>query len=288
MSSLAFVVPPGTTIDLAAHDPAFTGDYTRRRDVEDQLRKDTDRIAGYQTLLYAQKTQSVLVILQSIDTAGKDSLIKHVMTALNPQGTIVTSFKAPSLDELGHGFLWRSMKAVPARGEFAIHNRSHYEEVLAVRVHREFLALQGLPPSARGKDIWRQRFTEINDFERYLVRNGTVVLKFFLHLSRGEQKRRLLERIDTPEKNWKFALGDIDERRYWREYQQAFEAMLTATSTRHAPWHIVPADHKWFTRTVVARTLVRRLKAMKLAYPALTKQHAADLATSKRLLTTES
>jgi PPK2 family polyphosphate:nucleotide phosphotransferase len=219
-----------------------------------------------------------------MDTAGKDGTIRHVMSGVDPQGTQVHSFKAPSAEELEHDFLWRSMKALPERGHIGIFNRSYYEEVLVVRVHPQILDSQRLPPGAKGKRIWKHRFEEINYFEKYLVRNGIVVLKFFLNLSKGEQKRRLLARINTPEKNWKYSLADTKERGYWDDYMNAFEDALYHTSTEHAPWYIIPADNKWFTRTVVADVIVKKLKSLKLSYPVVSAEQRQHLLDAKKLL----
>jgi len=262
-----FIVPPGKKIRLKNYDPGFTGHYKDKDEASAKLRKDVERLAKYQNVLYAQNTYALLVILQAMDTAGKDGTIRHVMSGVNPQGTQVHSFKAPSGEELDHDFLWRSMKALPERGGIGIFNRSYYEEVLVVRVHPENLDLQRLPPGAKGKGIWKRRFDEINYFEKYLVKNGIPVLKFFLNLSKGEQKRRLLARINTPEKNWKFSLADAKERAHWDEYMNAFEETFNHTSTEWAPWHIIPADNKWFTRTVVADVIVAKLKSTEIELP---------------------
>jgi len=282
-----FIVPHGTKIHLKDHDPGFTGSYKNKEDASKKLTKDVERLAKYQKLLYAQNTFALLVILQAMDTAGKDGTIRHVMSGVNPQGTQVHSFKEPSAEELNHDFLWRSMKAMPERGEIGIFNRSYYEEVLVVRVHQEILDLQRLPPEAKGKSIWKHRFDEINDFEKYLVRNGIVVLKFFLNLSKEEQKRRLLARINTPEKNWKFSLADVKERDSWDDYMNAFEDTFNHTSTECAPWYIVPADNKWFTRTVVADVIIEKLKSLKLSYPVLSNEHQQQLLKAKELLGSE-
>jgi PPK2 family polyphosphate:nucleotide phosphotransferase len=282
-----FTVPPGTKIRLKDYDPGFTGAYKTKEEASTKLRKDVKRLAKYQDVLYAQKTYALLVMLQAMDTAGKDGTIRHVMSGVNPQGTQVHSFKTPSAEELDHDFLWRSMKAMPERGGIGIFNRSYYEEVLVVRVHHEILDLQSLPPGAKGKGIWKHRFDEINYFEKYLVRNGIVVLKFFLNLSKGEQKRRLLARINTPEKNWKFSLTDAKERAHWDEYMDAFEDTFNHTSTEWAPWYIIPADNKWFTRTVVADVIIEKLKALKLSYPAVSAQHRQHLLEAKELLENE-
>jgi PPK2 family polyphosphate:nucleotide phosphotransferase len=282
-----FVVPPGKQIRLKDYDPGFTSHYENKDEASAKLRKDIRRLAKYQDVLYANKTYALLVMLQAMDTAGKDGTIRHVMSGVNPQGTQVHSFKTPSAEELDHDFLWRSMKALPERGGIGIFNRSYYEEVLVVRVHPEILALQRLPPGAKGKNIWEHRFNAINHFEKYLVRNGIVVLKFFLNLSKAEQKRRLLARINTPEKNWKFSLTDARERGYWDDYMNAFEDTFNHTSTEHAPWYIIPADNKWFTRTVVADVIVERLKSLKLSYPAVSEEHRQHLIDAKELLENE-
>ena len=282
-----FIVPPGKKISLKDYDPGFTSHYKDKDEASVKLRKDVKRLAKYQDILYAQNTYAVLVMLQAMDTAGKDGVIRHVMSGVNPQGTQVHSFKAPSAEELDHDFLWRNMKALPERGGIGIFNRSYYEEVLVVRVHPEILNAQKLPPEAKGKNIWKHRFEEINSFEKYLVRNGIVVLKFFLNLSKDEQKRRLLARINKPEKNWKFSIADAKERAHWDDYMNAFEDTLNHTSTEHAPWYIIPADNKWFTRTVVADVIVEKLKSLKLSYPAVSDEHMRHLLEAKELLENE-
>ena len=282
-----FIAPPGKKIRLKDYDPGFSGAYKTEEEASAKLQNDVKRLAKYQEVLYAQGTRALLVILQAMDTAGKDGTIRHVMSGVNPQGTQVHSFKAPSAEELDHDFLWRSVQALPGRGWIGIFNRSYYEEVLVARVHPEILDLQKLPPEARKKGIWKQRFDEINNLEKYLVRNGIVVLKFFLNLSKGEQKRRLLARIDTPEKNWKFSPTDASERSYWDEYMAAFEDTFTHTSTAWAPWYIIPADNKWFTHVVVADVIIETLKALKLSYPAVSKGDRRHLLEAKELLENE-
>ena len=283
-----FIVQPGKKILLKNYDPGFTSHYKDKDEASVKLKKDVKRLAKYQDILYANNTYAVLVMLQAMDTAGKDGVIRHVMSGVNPQGTQVHSFKSPSAEELNHDFLWRNMKALPERGGIGIFNRSYYEEVLVVRVHPELLKAQKLPTKAAGKDIWKNRFDEINNFEKYLVRNGIIVLKFFLNLSKEEQKRRLLNRINRPEKNWKFSLSDTRERAYWNDYMNAFEDTLNHTSTEHAPWYIIPADNKWFTRTVVADVIVEKLKSLKLSYPTVTQEHRKHLLEAKKLLENES
>jgi len=282
-----FIVPPGTKIRLKDFDPGFTGAFKTKEEASTKLRKDIERLAEFQNVLYAQNTHALLVVLQAMDAAGKDGTIRHVMSGVNPQGTEVHSFKSPSAEELNHDFLWRSMKALPARGGIGIFNRSYYEEVLIVRVHPEFLDLQRLPPGVKGKNIWKHRFDAINDFEKYLVRNGIVVLKFFLNLSKEEQKRRFLARIDTPEKNWKFSLADARERARWDDYMAAFEDAFNHTSTEWAPWYIIPADNKWFTHVVVADVIIETLRSLKLNYPVAGKEQRQQLRKAKKVLENE-
>ena len=284
MNRSRLVVPPGARVRLKDYDPAATGEFRGKEDARQKLEKDIERLARYQDVLYAQGTHAVLIILQAMDAAGKDGAIKHVMSGVNPQGCEVVSFKVPSAEELRHTYLWRYHKAVPGRGRIGIFNRSYYEEVLVVRVHPELLARQALPNGEPGKKFWERRFLEINDFERHLVHNGVVVLKFFLNVSKDEQRRRLLERIDAPEKNWKFAPGDLSERSRWEEYMGAYEEVFRHTSTAWAPWHIIPADHKWFTRTAVAGLIVETLRRLKLRYPGLGRDQRSALAKARRLL----
>jgi len=281
-----FIVPPGKKIRLKDYDPDFTDGYKDKEEASQKLRNDIERLAKYQEVLYAQNTYALLVVLQAMDTAGKDGTIRHVMSGVNPQGTQVHSFKAPSGEELDHDYLWRSSKALPERGNIGIFNRSYYEEVLVVRVHPELLELQRLPPEAK-KGIWKHRFEEINNFEKYLARNGIVVLKFFLNISKEEQKRRLLARIDTPEKNWKFSFTDPIERTFWDQYMDCYEDAFNHTSTEHAPWHIIPADNKWFTRAAVADVIVEKLKSLKLRYPVLSKEQRRHLLEARALLENE-
>ncbi len=261
-------VPPGSTVRLARdHDPAWTGG-VRRAEAGDLLRQEVELLADYQERLAAQSTVGLLVVLQGLDASGKDGTIKHVMSGLNPQGVEVRSFKQPSQEELAHDFLWRHQVALPERGRIGIFNRSHYEEVLVVRVHPELLAAEHLPAAARTDGIWAGRFRDINRWERYLVANGVNVVKIMLNISWQEQGERFLKRIERPQKNWKFSPGDVRERGYWQEYQQAFDDVLSATSTRWAPWYVVPADHKWFGRLATAAIVVSTLRAINPAYPA--------------------
>jgi PPK2 family polyphosphate:nucleotide phosphotransferase len=279
-----FRVKPGTTVKLRRHDPAHTGPFRKRKDAQQRLEKGVERLFELQELLYAQDRWSVLIVFQAIDAAGKDSAIKHVMSGLNPQGTQVYSFKVPSSEELDHDFMWRTMKALPERGRIGVFNRSYYEEVLVVRVHPEILEHQRLPQTLVTKQIWQERFEDINAIERYLSRNGTVIRKFFLHVSKDEQRKRFLERLNDPGKNWKFSLADLAERDRWSDYMRAYEEALSATSTRHAPWYVVPADNKWFTRLVIADIIVDTLEGLNLKYPALTPQQKRELAEARRRL----
>jgi len=235
-------------------------------------------------MLYAQDTWSLLLIFQAMDAAGKDGAIKHVMSGVNPQGCQVFSFKAPTSEDLDHDYMWRCMKCLPERGRIGIFNRSYYEETLVVRVHQEFLQKQKLPPELITKDIWKERFQDIRSIERYLSRNGVVVRKFFLNVSNKEQKKRFLERIEEPEKNWKFSANDAKEREYWDDYMEAYEDMICNTATKHAPWYVVPADNKWFTRVIVAGAVIEALDSLDLKYPEVSKEKLKELAAAKRAL----
>jgi len=254
---------------LSDHDPAECCGLTlEKSDAKIMLAEGIERLSALQQKLYADGRWSVLIVLQAMDAAGKDSLIKHVMSGINPQGVDVHSFKQPSAEELQHDFLWRCTQRLPAQGRIGIFNRSHYEEVLTVRVHPEFLASQKLPDT--GKDIWQQRFKDIRGFERHLARNGTLVLKFFLNVSRNEQRKRFLDRIEEPAKRWKFSMGDIAERKLWPKYMSAYEDLIRETSQAEAPWFVVPADNKWFTRIVVAGAIVDAMERLKLEFPKVT------------------
>jgi PPK2 family polyphosphate:nucleotide phosphotransferase len=282
-----FIVPPNKKIKLKNYDTKYTGNYKKREDAESDLREDVERLAKLQDMLYAQNIYSLLIIFQAMDAAGKDGAIKHVMSGVNPQGCQVFSFKTPSHEELDHDYLWRSMKALPERGRIGLFNRSYYEEVLVVRVHPELLKFQQLPPKSKDKTIWKNRFKEINNFERYLAQNGIHVLKFFLNVSKDEQKKRFLDRINKPEKNWKFSINDAKERGHWKEYMTAYEDMFNNTSTEWSPWHIIPADNKWFTRAAVADLIVSKLKSLKLHYPKVSEAHKEELLKAKALLESE-
>jgi PPK2 family polyphosphate:nucleotide phosphotransferase len=254
---------------------------------QDDLKEFVKELSDLQDKLYAQDRWSLLLIFQAMDAAGKDSAIKHVFSGVNPQGCHVTSFKAPSHEELDHDYLWRCFRALPERGRIGIFNRSYYEEVLVVRVHDELLRAQKLPPALVTPRIWDERFEDIRDLERYLTRNGTVVRKFFLHVSRDEQRKRFLARLDEPEKNWKFAVGDVRERSHWNEYMRAYERMIRHTATRYAPWFVVPADNKWFTRLVVSAVIVDALSALRLHYPRVSRSRRRELAVARARLLRE-
>ncbi|MGG6239548.1 polyphosphate kinase 2 family protein [Nodosilinea sp. AN01ver1] len=280
------VVKPGTHVKLQNFNPGFTGDFNKD-EAKALLRQGVQDLARYQDVLYAQNTYALLLIFQAMDAAGKDSTIKHVMSGINPQGCQVFSFKQPSAEELDHDYLWRSFKALPERGNIGIFNRSYYEEVLVVRVHPELLAQQQIPKSVKSDRIWQQRFDDINNFEKYLTNNGIVVMKFFLNVSKAEQKKRFLKRINRPDKNWKFSLSDVRERAYWDDYRAAYEDVFTHTSTDWAPWHVIPADHKWFTRLVVANLISKKLQSLNLAYPELEENHMDRLREAKVMLESE-
>jgi len=280
-----FRVKPGSKVVLSRDfDPAFKAGVRKKKEGVELLKEGTRLLTEYQARLAAQNTWGVLVVLQALDAAGKDGLIRHVMSGVNPQGVRVNSFKVPSAEELGHDYLWRYSKRLPARGEIGIFNRSHYEEVVVVRVHPENLERQNLPASARHAHVWKRRFREINDWERYLTDNGIRVVKLFLNLSREEQRTRFLRRIDLPDHNWKFSSADIAEREHWDEYQEAFSAVLTHTSTEWAPWHVIPADRKWFARIGGAAVIVNALMEIDPRFPAVSKaQHDALREIKERL-----
>ena len=284
-----FRVTNGRGFRLKDIDPNDTLDLTEEAKprAQEALALGVDVLAELQDKLYAQDRWSVLLIFQAMDAAGKDGAIKHVMSGVNPQGCQVTSFKAPTSEELDHDYMWRCMKNLPERGRIGIFNRSYYEEVLVVKVHPEYLGAQKLPPSLVGKHVWDERYEDIRNFERYLARNGTVVRKFFLHVSREEQKKRFLERIDEPEKNWKFSAADVKERGHWNAYMDAYEAMIRETATPECPWYVVPADNKWFTRIVVAAAIVDALASLGLHYPKVDREKLSQLAVAKKSLLSE-
>ena len=270
---------------LSKHDPAECGGLTiDKAEAKAMLAEGVERLTDLQQRLYANDRWSVLIVLQAMDAAGKDGLIKHVMSGLNPQGVSVASFKQPSQEELDHDFLWRVAQRLPERGRIGIFNRSHYEEVLVVRVHPELMQRQKLPPELNGKNIWKHRFDDIRAFEQHLARNGTLILKFFLNVSRDEQRKRFLERIEEPDKRWKFSMGDVTERKLWPKYMQAYEDMIRETSRDYAPWYVVPADNKWFTRIVVAAAIVEAIENLKLDYPKIEGKALKELQAARRAL----
>ena len=263
----SYRVDDGKHLRLKDFDPADTGHWRSVEHAQEDLQKDIARMADLQAKLYAQDCWSLLLIFQAMDAAGKDGTIKHVLSGVNPEGCQVYSFKVPSEAELQHDFLWRTTRNLPERGHIGIFNRSYYEEVLVVRVHPKALENEKLPASLVTKDIWEERFEDIRCFERHMARNGTVIRKFFLHLSKKEQKRRFLARLDEPGKNWKFSAADVHEREYWDDYQKAYEDMICHTATKHAPWYVIPADNKWFTHLAVSAAIVETLEELNLAYP---------------------
>jgi PPK2 family polyphosphate:nucleotide phosphotransferase len=282
-----FRINKGKDFRLKDVDPDDTLDFTKEADKprsKEALAMGVTALAELQDKLYAQDKWAVLLVFQAMDAAGKDGAIKHVMSGVNPQGCQVNSFKSPSAEELDHDYLWRCMKNLPNRGHIGIFNRSYYEEVLVVRVHPEFLAKEKLPPKLVGKKIWEERFEDIRNFEQYLARNGVVVRKFFLNVSKKEQKRRFLERIDDPQKNWKFSSNDAAERDFWDDYMEAYEQMIQETATKDAPWYVVPADNKWFTRVVVAAAVIETLASLDLAYPKVDEGKLKELAAAKKKL----
>src|SRR5688572_6758078 len=281
-------VTDGARFRLKKIDPSDTrGLKVDKSEAQKRLSTGVEWLTAEQDKLYAQDRRSLLLVFQAMDAAGKDSTIKHVMSGVNPQGVQVVAFKQPSSEELDHDWMWRCYRHLPERGRIGIFNRSYYEEVLVVRVHREILRAQKLPPECVGKNIFDQRLRDIAAIEDYLVRNGTSVLKFFLHVSRKEQKKRFLERIDEPSKNWKFSSADVKERAHWDKYMDAYEAAIQATATPHAPWFVVPADNKWFTRLVVVGAIVEALEKMQLRYPTIDKSQRAELELARKLLVSE-
>ena len=268
-------IDPGDTLNFKSED---------KPRAKEALVAGIQALASLQDMLYAQDRWGMLLIFQAMDAAGKDSAIKHVMSGVNPQGVEVYPFKSPSPEELDHDYLWRCMKCLPRRGRIGIFNRSYYEETLVVRVHPEYLRNQKLPPDLVTQDIWKDRFQDIRCFERYLARNGIVIRKFFLHVSKKEQKKRFLERLENPAKNWKFSASDMGERQFWGEYMEAYEDMIRQTATKDAPWFVVPADNKWFTRVIVAATVIDALTSLNLSYPKVGKEKLKELAAVKQAL----
>jgi PPK2 family polyphosphate:nucleotide phosphotransferase len=284
--SKPYRVTEGKKFRLKDVNPKDTGELTSddKLRAKEALQTGIEALAELQDVLYAQDRWAVLLIFQAMDAAGKDGAIKHVMSGINPQGCQVTSFKSPSSEDLDHDYLWRCIKALPERGRIGIFNRSYYEETLVVRVHSEFLAGQKLPRECVTKEIWRERFEDIRSFERYLTRNGTIVRKFFLHVSRDEQKKRFLERLDNPDKNWKFSANDAKERGFWDKYMEAYEDAIRETATDDAPWYVVPADHKWFTRVIVAAAVIDALASLDLHYPEVSPPKKQELFAARDAL----
>ncbi len=283
-----FRVAEGSKVNLKNYPTDFTDGFNDKKEAVNDLEKNVLRLAELQDVLYAENVHSLLLIFQAMDAAGKDSVIKHVMSGINPQGCQVTSFKQPSAEELEHDFLWRSQKALPERGRIGIFNRSHYEEVLIVRVHPNILQSQPLPDSVKNdKNIWKKRYKQIRDWEDMLDYNGTHVLKFFFNVSLDEQKKRFLDRIEQPAKNWKFNTGDSKERALWPDYMKAYEDAMEGTSTDRSPWFIIPADKKWFTRLAVSEIIVQKMESLKLKYPTVTDAHKTELLEAKKILESE-
>jgi PPK2 family polyphosphate:nucleotide phosphotransferase len=287
MKHSPFLVSPGKKIKLSQFDPGYHGEFKDKEAAKTRLEEDIERMRELQDVFYASDSHSLLIIFQALDAAGKDGAIKHVMSGLNPQGCQVAAFKSPSSRELDHDYLWRCNIFLPERGRIGIFNRSYYEEVLVVRVHPEYLDAQRLPHVPKGGKVWTQRYREINNYEKYLTDNGTRILKFFLNVSREEQRKRFLQRIERPEKNWKLSPSDVKERAHWDEYQDAYEEMLNATSTEAAPWHVIPADKKWFSRVAIANVIVKALESMNLKYPSLNEHQRSQLEEAHRLLLAE-
>ncbi len=284
-----FCITQGEKLDLGNHQTNFTADYTSKNDAEKDLKRNIKRLHDLQRVLYADDKHSLLIIFQAMDAAGKDGTIRHVMSGLNPQGCQVYSFKQPSKEELDHDYLWRCMKSLPERGRIGIFNRSYYEDVLVVRVHPGILQSSKLPNDIKNDpDIWQKRFKQISNFEKHLSQNGTHILKFFLNVSKKEQKQRFLARINTPEKNWKFSSGDVKERGFWDEYQRAYTDAIHETNTKDSPWFVIPADNKWFMRLAVSEVIVEKLKSLNLEYPKVSEDHMKRLQEAKTMLENES
>lgn len=288
MKTDKFLVNEGSKLDLKKHATDYTADYSDKKKAVEDLQKNVAKIRELQEVLFAEGAQSLLIVFQAMDAAGKDSTIEHVFSGVNPQGCHVVGFKQPSAEELAHDFLWRCQNELPERGKIGIFNRSHYEEVLVVKVHPEYLGSQRLPTSPdTDKKFWSKRYEQIRNWESMLVANGTQIVKFFLNVSREEQKERFIARIDEPAKNWKFSMGDVKERALWDDYMKAYTDALSATSTKEAPWYVIPADKKWFMRLAVSEIIIEKLKSMKPAFPTVSDEHNAELAEAKKLLMSE-
>lgn len=284
LSSGRFRVAPGRQFRLDRYDPADTAPFASEDEAKGYLKEAQKRLFDLTEVLYAQDRWSLLLVFQAMDAAGKDSAIKHVMRGLDPKATQVFTFKEPSAEELDHDFMWRCLKVLPERGRIGVFNRSYYEEVLVVRVHPELLHREHLPPERITPRIWTERFEDIRDIERYLWRNGTIIRKFFLNVSKAEQRRRFLARLDNPAKNWKFSINDVDERLRWDDYMRAYESSIAATSTAHAPWYVIPADNKWFTRIAVANVIIDTLESLELHFPKLDRRKQRELSEARRRL----
>lgn len=282
-----YIIPPRSRVNLGAMSTSSTGPFKNKQAARDALAEDVSDLREAQARLYASQKQGVLILFQALDAAGKDGTIKHVMSGINPQGCAVHSFKAPNAEERLHHFLWRPTQYLPPRGIIAIFNRSYYEEVLVVRVHPRFLDDQFIPGDLRGTKLWKRRYEEINRFEEQLHEQGIAVIKFFLHVSRDEQKARFMERLENPDKHWKFSAADVRERQHWDDYQKAFEQMLGATSTKVSPWYVIPADKKWFMRSCVADIITTRIEKLKLQYPTVSSEQKAELAEAREQLLAE-
>ncbi|MCZ8354810.1 MAG: polyphosphate kinase 2 family protein [Cyclobacteriaceae bacterium] len=285
------LVKPETDIKLKSYSTQYEGEVLNKKDAEKLLEEGRKHLAEIQDELYAHNKYSVLIIFQAMDAAGKDGAVKHIMSGFNPLGVKVYSFKAPNSHELDHDYFWRHQLALPARGEIAIHNRSHYENVLVTKVHPEYVLNENIPGidslDKIDKEFWKQRYKQIRRFEKNLSDNGTIILKFFLHVSKKEQKKRFLERIDDPSKNWKFSLSDLKERGFWKDYQKAYEEALSATSTEYAPWFVIPADDKWFARLAIAAVIYRQFGKLNLSYPVVSEQQKEELQKAKLKLMSE-
>lgn len=283
-----FLVPENSKLKLSEHATDFTGDYTDKKLAEKDLEKNVKKLSDLQEVLYADNRHALLIIFQAMDAAGKDGAIKHVMSGLNPQGVHVSSFKQPSAEELDHDYLWRSMKQLPERGRIGIFNRSYYEDVLIVRVHPQILQSNSMPEKIlNDPHIWKHRFNQIKNFEDYLAQNGIHTLKFFLHISKAEQKERFLARIEEPEKNWKFSATDAKERQHWDKYMDAYSDAIENTSTKNAPWYVVPADKKWFTRLAISEVIIKKMESLNLEYPKVSEVHMQSLQEAKAMLESE-
>ncbi|CAI9085386.1 polyphosphate--nucleotide phosphotransferase [Candidatus Methylacidiphilum fumarolicum] len=277
MNTAAYLIKEGQKVFLADFDPADTGHFKSKEEALTKLGADIEKMISLQDRFYARNTYSLLIILQGMDCAGKDSLIKHVLSGLNPQGVEVYSFKKPTVEELEHDFLWRCWKRLPAKGHIGIFNRSYYEELLVTRVHPELLEKERLPQQTFDEKFWEKRFSAINHFEQFLVENGLLIIKFFLHLSKKEQDKRLAERIERDDKQWKISFSDLMERKKWHEYISAYEKLLVETSTKHCPWYIIPADHKWYSQLLAASIIVEKMEALQLDYPKLNEEEKEKL-----------